>query len=401
MSDFRRNSSVPDYRNRQLRRRIFVLMGMFFLIVFLMQEARKPKYYRWLWSMTAQPQPVEQEVPIDTRLARRSNTDIPGVIVAAADAPVPVDNARKYFPGVNPEHLGRVRDDTVLRGGSEHDAFFHLLEILNRESEETLEQAATPVTFVQLFKQSDEYRGELVSMHGSLRRAFKLPAAKNDYGIEHYYQTWFWPHDKDFPVVIYFLELPEGFPLGMEIHEEVSAVGFYFKRWAYAAADDIRTAPLILAKRPTWQKEIPWTVRRHDVARGTLIAFGGAILLVLGGIALYTRYARSTALQNLELRQSAGAQQRLSRLTDEEVLPDVHETLARLEQEPDPPAEVEDEYGDEYEDEYYEDEEYSEQEDEEQEGEYEEETTSSPEETDDETTEDASSDDTPSTGPQS
>jgi len=388
-------------------------MGMFFLIVFLMQEARKAKYYRWIWSMTEQPQQsVEQEVPIDTRLARRGNTDIPGVIVAAADNPVPVDNTRKYFPGVNPEYLARVRDDTVLRGGSEHDAFFHLLEILNKESAETLEKSATPVTFVQLFKQSDEYRGELVSMEGSLRRAFKLPAARNDYGITDYYQTWFWPHDKDFPVVIYFLHLPEGFPLGMEIHEEVSVVGFYFKRWAYPAQDDIRTAPLLLAKEPTWQKNIPWSVRRHDTSPWKLAAFGAGIVVLLGGIAIYTRFARSTALENMELRQSAGAKQKLDRLTDEEVLPNVQETLARLEQEPDPPTELEDEYDDSEEDdeadEY--DEEYAESETDQSENGDEneqvdttakaEEITSPDDESEEKPAEETSTDDTFSTGQQ-
>ncbi len=332
MVHFSQPSRTPNYRSRQARRRVFVMVGMFFLIVFLMSEARKPKYYRWLWVISAS-RPVAEE-PVDTRLARRQTSDIPGVIVAAADPPVGnVRPAVEVFKGVQPELLAKVRDDTVLRGGTEHDAFFHLLEILNNESLESLEQAATPVTFVQLFKQSDDYRGELVSVQGSIRRAFKLQAPQNEYGIKDYYQTWFWPADKDFPMVVYFLDLPAGFPTGMTLHEDVSIVGFYFKRWAYKAADDIRTAPLLLGKIPTWHKAVPWTERRNDVPTWQLAVCGGALALILGGIVWYVRHSPTAADEVVARQQQSGASH-LGEMADDEVLPQVRDALAQLEQEP-------------------------------------------------------------------
>src|SRR5690606_36563708 len=51
------------------------------------------------------------------------------------------------------------------------------------------------------------------------------------------------------PVVVYALEVPEGFPEGVTIDVPCRLLGVPFKRWAYLAADGSSLAPVVLAKR--------------------------------------------------------------------------------------------------------------------------------------------------------
>ncbi len=98
----------------------------------------------------------------------------------------------------------------------------------------------------------------MVTVSGTAELAYHVAAPKNDLGIETYYVFWLRPGDgSDAPIVAYALELPDGFPdVGSDqtkLREEMTFTGYFFKRWAYGAHDGIRTAPMILAKRPAWQ----------------------------------------------------------------------------------------------------------------------------------------------------
>ena len=57
-----------------------------------------------------------------------------------------------------------------------------------------------------------------------------------------------------------------------------SVNGYFFKRWAYAAKDTVRTAPLVMAVAPRW-------MRRPDVRRSvdsiTIAALATMVALVL------------------------------------------------------------------------------------------------------------------------
>lgn len=203
--------------------------------------------------------PAEDEIPrevgVDTRLQEGGIDEIPGTFVSPREVEPPADSSGDYFPGVNPEHLATVRDDTFFRA-AEHDAWFHLLQLLGETEPAKLQEASRGrVSFVQLFQQSGDYRGHVIRLRGTVRRAFPLRPPKNDYGIERYYQLWLFPDDNpSSPVILYCLELPEEFPTGMTLVERAEVVGFYFKRLAYESADTLRTAPTVLARNIRWQR---------------------------------------------------------------------------------------------------------------------------------------------------
>ena len=141
----------------------------------------------------------------------------------------------------------------------ENAAWFNLLGVWKHSDEAELRRASIGrISWLQLNEQSNEYRGELVTVLGTIRRAHRLEAVKNDLGIDGYYQVWLQPDDNPKrPIVVYCLELPQGFPSGMELAERARVSGFYFKRWLYKGQKDLETAPVLLAKTVAWKEKPP------------------------------------------------------------------------------------------------------------------------------------------------
>jgi hypothetical protein len=253
-------------------------------VVWLMYHAAKPSSWYWFVALSRPAAPVQYD-DVDTRLSLASRGDeLPGTVIVQADKPAPQAGQRPFLKGVRPETLAAVKDDTVFRG-AEHEAFFHLLELLDINDEATLKRSSSgQIAFVQMFEQPDQYRGQIVTLEGTVHRATRLPATKNEHGIEHYYQLWLQPYDAPGnPLVIYVLDLPERFPIGEQVLEDIRCEAFFFKRWAYRAQDAIRSTPLLLAKNVRWT---PPAAAPAPLAWTTIVSVltGG---LVLGGMVLW------------------------------------------------------------------------------------------------------------------
>ena len=291
VADFRQNPRIRNYLSRGEQWRLLGLVMALGLVALLMNEARKPDNWRWFVQLAGEDGQAPgapgsaAETPPDTRLIPPPpEEEIPGALhlpVPPEAEQIEEDTTGRYFPGVKPKYFDAVRDDTFFRR-DDRNAWFHLLEILNTTDEKTLEAESTgPATFAQLFSQSNDYRGRLVTLRGRIRRAHPLSAPKNDCGIEQYYQTWFQPEDNPTtPMVVYCLHLPEGFPTGMYLSAEVTVTGFFFKRWAYKAKDSLRTAPVVLARTVDWHGSTSRLNETVDVnARFFLIVLGAAAAL--------------------------------------------------------------------------------------------------------------------------
>jgi hypothetical protein len=296
---------------------LLALVSSLLLVLFMMAEAAKPKNWQWMWHLAggaattdAETAPVPADEIIDTRLRTPERTSHPpGVFVAVANTSTeidgPTDNAPErddtagsaatrdgdvpdsgVLPGVTVEQLQTIRDDTVFRR-AETEAWFSWCGLLlntARTSAEQIPSAPPRVTFLQLFRQPDVYRGRLVRVAGLVRRAHQVSAQPNDQGITQFYQCWLFPDEVGGnPIVIYALKLPDGFPTGMELHEDVEFTGLFFKRWAYQAKGGIMTAPLVLAADGVWSPRplptpvglpsLPWIM----AAFGLAAAFGGGV----------------------------------------------------------------------------------------------------------------------------
>ena len=257
MIDYRQRPPERARPTGPSHRQIALLVFALGLVVVLMDHARRPANWYWLWGG----KPPEaaatapQEPAVDTRMAAVHPP------VATADAfrsPPPSQGPETPFPGIRPGYFTSVEDDTVFRG-AEDDAWFHLFEVLRETPQSELAAAAAPVDFAQLFQQPGAYRGRLVRLEGRVRQVERHAAPANSYGVKDYYRAVL--ETAANPVFVYFLELPPGFPAGNRIYEDVGVSGFFFKRLAYRAIDDIRTAPVIAARTLAWSPRTAATQR--------------------------------------------------------------------------------------------------------------------------------------------
>jgi hypothetical protein len=70
----------------------------------------------------------------------------------------------------------------------------------------------------------------------------------------------------------------------MKIHESVDVVGYFFKRWAYAATDTVRIAPLVLALEPIWKPRPAGSAAGNSIGAIALGSMAAIMVLTLLGI---------------------------------------------------------------------------------------------------------------------
>lgn len=342
MLDFRpKGKRTRNYLARSEQWRLLLLVAVAGAVMLMIEQARQPQMWRWLWfgqQPAAAPQAANQPA-IDTRLKPKTRRPLEAdeFVIERAGKPA-LPEGKKYFPGVKAEFLREVRDDTVFRS-AEADAFYHLMAILKETDEKRLEAASSgPVTFTQLFTQPKEYRGELVTVSGTVRRNQSLPAVRNKYGIEKYSMLVIQPDDRAEPLLIYCLQPPAELPQGDKLRQPIKATGFFYKRQAGMSGDGIRTWPLILAK--TVKTSAPPPAAAPHAAEPVSPVIAVATAIGLGLAVIWFVFGRTKRGVKFQMPGAADpetqrvlARHGLSALKNEEVEPDVRGRLAQLAQE--------------------------------------------------------------------
>jgi len=325
----RQRKPPPNYTSRREQIRLFVLCGMLMLVLIMMNEARKPATWDFLWAgeqVTAEP-----EEPIDTRIELDAQPVLPvdGFVAEKTEAPLAINAAATFVPEVTPELLAPIKDNTVLRA-AENEAWLAMLGALNtRTAEEVDSLSIGNVGFAQLFRQTDFYRGQVVTVEGTVRRLEAIAPRENEHGIEQLYRWILQPRGgASAPIVIYSIEKPEQLEVGDDLREPCSFTGFCFKRWAYAAGDGTRVAPLLLAKTPSWQPPTPTAPVELPSLNTIVIA-----LLSLAALSavIATMVYRSTNVRRADIDRLRVLENDLSNeLRDEDVLPATADALRAL-----------------------------------------------------------------------
>jgi hypothetical protein len=337
MLDFRPTGNrTTNYFSRRQQWKLLSLVFAAGLLMFLVEAAANPG--RWLWLLQP-PKAADAanahadaggrhaKVEQPESLRRRTAAD---EFIAEADVDDGIPANKRFFPGVQPELLARVRDDTVFRA-AEADAFYHLLKILDETSEDRLEKASIGrVSFMQLFTQPKEFRGDVVTIRGTVRRVMDKAAPQNNFGIKGYSQVVLEPDDRDYPVVVYCLDLPPEFPRGEKLHDPVAVTGFFYKRWAgLSSGREIMTWPLLLSKTARWQPALAAAEPGAEDQRALNNLGAGVALAVVASLAVVafvlSRTRRKTSFVIPTVRPGELNSQR-----HEELTPDVREQLAQL-----------------------------------------------------------------------
>lgn len=319
----------PDYFSRREQYRLLVMVSLLMLVLVLMDTARKPETWQWMWGdRSADDQ--RTDAAIDTRLPAQSRADLPRDGFTATPAPsepaAESDEAGDFLPGVTPELLATLEDDTVLRP-RETEAWLSMFHILRKTPQGKLEKLVEhPVGFAPLFRQPDYYRGRLVTVSGAIRRLERIEARANELDIAWYYRWILQPAGgADSPIVIYSLEKPDQLTVQADMREPASFTGLFFKRWAFRAGDGTRLAPLILAKTVTWQPR-PAPPAKSLPAAAWLWTIPAGVAVLAAAVA-YRVYRNSQRVTPQVQRYRHAATVDLDQLPDERILPNTKQVL--------------------------------------------------------------------------
>jgi hypothetical protein len=208
-------------------------------------------------------------------------------LAAIIDGRTPSENEEILLAGfqrtLDELHLARIEDDTLFLRPAEREIWLRL-QGLARDTDpaELRRQSAGQVSYLQLFKQPNEYRGRPVTIRGTAMYAYRVSVGENYLGVKEHFVFWINPDGgPTSPIVVYAIDVPPGFPAieanrdgdMTRLHEDLVVTGYFLKRGAYLGKDGTYTAPLVIANVPEWNRR---EVTLADTAR---FSFGPAWLV--------------------------------------------------------------------------------------------------------------------------
>jgi hypothetical protein len=273
-----RTASRPRANTGQTvqRRSVWFVMAALLFVVLFGQSA-----YRKFRGPGPGPGPGDGHLT-DNKIERPEQLIMPGQWNPPKPKPMLPVEGKRLFGGVSSTVFHNVEDDAGYRS-AENDTFFTLMRAMQDADRRDVEAASIGrKTFVQLFEQANDYRGEIVTIGGTVMRL--IPQTKpleNRHGVKKYYEVWLRPDGGNLPMVAVCLELPADYPASGSPQVDIS--GYFYKRFGYPSAEEAagnheetgtknvyRSAPLVLAKT--------LTVRPTDVAAAAAEDEGPAFL---------------------------------------------------------------------------------------------------------------------------
>lgn len=301
-----------NFLDRREQWRLLALVLALGLVVVVMNEVRRPETEALLARVFSGERVLrDAEPPVSdagiAALVSQRNDDRPvdafrtpsvGGAVAVADD--------RYYPGVRPELLDAIRDNTVFRN-AETDAWFHLWEILQSSTPQDLAGAASgEVGYVEMVEQPKAYRGRLVTVRGTARRVETLQPAENGLGLERFYVLTLRPAGSQiWPIRVYCLELPSEFPRAGDVSAEIAATGFFFKNWSYRWQGGMGLAPVVLARGIKWLDRPTPTVDAEREMPSLFVVTTVAAALALGLVGFVVWSSRRQSVRHVASRLSS------------------------------------------------------------------------------------------------
>lgn len=213
--------------------------------------------------------------------------------------------------------LPDVENDVWLRA-TDTEAYYGLLHHASQVPDAALraagqefiqqrEQKTGLPTFVDMLRNSPEFKGQPVFLRGHILQTQKASALENPFGIETIYESSLFIDDAQGNLTtIVFLDKPEGLPIGGEMVDGVEVAGYFLKLYWYPANDNqTHKAPLILARTITLRAPT-----QHGPLVPAWISYPALLIgfLVLASIVWYVQRADRKRL--VDRREEALEQQR-------------------------------------------------------------------------------------------
>ena len=274
---FETSQSTPPHLNRRLQMRMLSIIGMLALCLFVWNtlfEDPPPTPH----PMIGRPTDLKDEINLDgdgsggdrsllgddefilgdadfgpppdlLKIAPRSRAEQ----AAAGDGSTVLESPRDRDASQRKTQfdkrlLSKIRDNTIGIRNDEAEAYFRLLHHVRSLSLHDLERVATTeVQYVNVMTEPDRFRGELVTIQGSLRRLYQFEATPNDYGISTLYEAWIFTGDSgNHPYRVVSTSIPQTLIPGTNTPLPVRVTGFFFKREGYRSGGGMHVAPTLL-----------------------------------------------------------------------------------------------------------------------------------------------------------
>jgi|GEM_PF-4014994 len=240
-------------------------------------------------------------------------------IARKSDKPRP-KTTKSAFAGDEIEFFSDIRSNEIINGKLHPDrlGWLHFFELAEEYQEPHLATAANDVTRMLLLRQSDAFRGEVVTIRGRVRmaREMKMPMRPGEQPKEKvYYELAIAPNDSPGePMVLHVTELPEGFPLGDDLNEPCFFNAFFIKKYVepFPGQEWKRLTPFLIGKTIHWrgapkgtpqaaeklkQQEKPWYV-----SIWTGVGFGIIFAILLCWYVLFVTSRKPTKRPHKDLK---------------------------------------------------------------------------------------------------
>jgi|GEM_PF-1173630 len=333
------SGSPLSSRGTSSRWRLWMLLIALGFVVATMRQLNQPSTAQRLGRLfgspeiTQRPSLLSEDDSLRAEFSAAISKETKAESVAAAQAAAAQTTGERTDFEASAGLLASIQDNTYFRP-AESEAWFGLLGRLSHMDRQQLRAASLgELGYAQLLKQPQTYRGEVVTIRGTLRREERVAAAQNAVGLESYHRLVIQPQGGGhWPLIVYCLEWPGDFPRGDALQAPVTATGFFFKNWSYAWQDGLGVAPVILARavdlqqapRATTGQPVTQPVTKSGWAEAMLMA-GVFALLVVGWVLRNTRQpvrtvqpAQAITLPNAETTTTS-VQERLQSLAEVEL----------------------------------------------------------------------------------
>ena len=169
-----------------------------------------------------------------------------------ADAPLH-DSTAKPLVNLEDDAWNVVKDNAIF-SNAEREAWLRTLEAAKHSSSaELARHSVGDVTYAQLVDQPNVYRGRSVRVRGRVLEESRERPAENALGISEYHRLVLAPFGGgQWPIIVYCLELPAGFPRGRGLKEDLVVDGLFFKTWSYPYDGGMGLAPVLVTSTLQW-----------------------------------------------------------------------------------------------------------------------------------------------------
>lgn len=208
-----------------------------------------------------------------------------------------VEKVSESTPAELPKPTGPTDLDADERAKAEHDyqaindrtpldavdmpTYWRFLAWSRAQPFELLRSRADPkISVREMFERSAPTRGKIVRLNLTVRQALQYTEtfqSKAKASTVYEIRGWM-PETQSQPYIVVFEDLPEGFPLGLNLREKVRFVGYFLKIYSYEdGMGEKRLAPVLVGK-------VEWTKEKGDKRYGFAFADWKTTALWLAGL---------------------------------------------------------------------------------------------------------------------